>query len=83
MQTTLKAINGPSTCRQCKGKLPEGHYKIRCDPCLEKQRAGAAQMRRKRKFEELENVSPGGQDTGKMTDITKVCVNTQSYTGRT
>jgi len=76
MQTILKATNGPNTCRQCKEKLPEGHYKIRCDPCLEKQRAGAAQARRKRKFEELENMAPGTQETVKKAGIAKVCVNT-------
>ena len=81
MQTTLKATNGPNACRQCKAKLPKGHYKIRCDPCLEKQRVGAAQTRRKRKFKELENVSPGGQETVKKSDIAKVCVNTWSYMG--
>jgi len=76
MQTILKATNGPNACRQCKEKLPGGHYKIRCDPCLEKQRVKAAQTRRKRKFEELENVSPGSEDTAKTADIAKVCVNT-------
>ena len=82
MQTTLKVINGPNACRQCKEKLPEGHYKIRCDPCLEKQRARAAQSRRKRKFEELENVSPGSQEKVKKNDIAKVCVNTRSHADR-
>ena len=72
MQSTLKVVNGPNTCRQCKAKLPEGHYKTRCDPCLEKQRTGAAQTRRKRKFEELENVSPDGQERRKKLDTTKV-----------
>lgn len=80
MQTTLKARNGPDICRQCKVKLPEGHYKTRCNPCLEKQRTGAAQTRRKRKFEELENVSPDGQENTKKPDTAKVCVNKKMQT---
>ena len=75
MQTTLKADDGPDTRRQCKAKLPEGHYKTRCDPCPAKQRSRATETRRKRKFEELENVLPDGQEIEKPPGATKVCVN--------
>ena len=75
MQTTLKARTGPDICRQCKTKLPEGHHKVRCDPCLAKQRTQVAKTRQKRKFEELENVSPDGREMEKKPNVAKVCVN--------
>lgn len=79
MQTTLKTRNGPDACRQCKAKLPDsGHCKIRCESCLEKQRAGVAEAHRRRKFEELENVPPDDREVVKKPNLIKVRVNEES-----